>query len=134
LEAFYPDFEVLAAKIERADGRIFLDGFLGRSERLRGIFDEGESRRRDGFANPFAIPSPMLPILTPNALDKVPPKISIGGEKRVKSIYLSNSLILLINEYCRKTGLTIREVVEVALVEYFSKYGFEREIDNLLNR
>ena len=76
----------------------------------------------------------LLPILTPNALDKVPPRISIGGEKRVKSIYLSNSLILLINEYCRKTGLTIREVVEVALVEYFSKYGFEREIDNLLNR
>ena len=49
-------------------------------------------------------------------------------------IYLSNSLILLINEYCRKTGLTIREVVEVALVEYFSKYGFEREIDHILNR
>ena len=43
MEAFYPDFEILAAKIERADGRIFLDGFLGRSERLRGIFDEGKS-------------------------------------------------------------------------------------------
>ena len=60
MEAFYPDFEVLAAKIERADGRIFLDGFLGRSERLRGIFDEEKSRRRDEFANPFAIPSPIV--------------------------------------------------------------------------
>ena len=60
MEAFYPDFEILAAEIERADGRIFLDGFLGRSERLRGISDEGESGRRDEFANPTAIPSPIV--------------------------------------------------------------------------
>ena len=76
----------------------------------------------------------LLPILTPNALDKVPPRVSIGGQKRIKSVYLSNSLILLLDEYRTQKGLTIREIVEVALVEYFSKYGYEKEIDHILNR
>ena len=76
----------------------------------------------------------LLPILAPNTLDKVPPRISIGGQKRVKSVYIASSIILLIDEYCARTGLTIREVVEVALVEYFSKYGYEKEIDHILNR
>lgn len=76
----------------------------------------------------------LLPILVPNAMDKVPPRISIGGQRRIKSVYIASALILLLDEYCSKTGLTIREVVEVSLVEYFSKYGYEKEIDHILNR
>ena len=40
-----------------------MDGSLGKSERLRGIFDVGKSGGRDEFANPFAIPFPYCQLI-----------------------------------------------------------------------
>mgnify|MGYP002514809158 CR=1 FL=1 len=76
----------------------------------------------------------LITLLTVDVPSETPPRINVGGEKITKSIYIAKSISRLIDDFHYKTGLSIREIIEVAIVEYLKKYGYEKEIKKLLER
>lgn len=60
------------------------------------------------------------------------PRYAVPGLARTKAIYMSDVVIQLMVEFSRKKNTTQREVVEVALIEFFKKYGFRHEIEAVL--
>ena len=46
---------------------------------------------------------------------------------------MSDMVAKLAVEFCKEKNLSQREVIEGALLEYLTKYGFKREVDGLLN-
>ena len=61
------------------------------------------------------------------------PKYGVPGIPRTKSIYMSDSLARLLNDFGEEKNLSQREIVEAAIVEYLRKYGYEKEVDRLLS-
>jgi hypothetical protein len=47
---------------------------------------------------------------------------------------MSELLGRLMKEFCESKNLKQRDVVEGALVEYFRRYGYQREVDKLLQK
>jgi hypothetical protein len=45
-----------------------------------------------------------------------------------------STLDQLTRAYSQEKNITQREIFQVALIEFFKKYGYSREIDALLNR
>ena len=62
------------------------------------------------------------------------PKYAIPGTAKTKSIYMSDLVSMLINEFCHDKNLSQREVAEAAFIEYMKKYGYEREVGLLLQK
>ena len=62
------------------------------------------------------------------------PRYAMPGVFTVKSIHMSVSLDQLVKEFSREKNISQREIFEVALVQFFKKYGYEREIEALLSR
>lgn len=60
------------------------------------------------------------------------PRYALPGLVRTKAIYMSDMIAKLAGEFSREKNVTQREVMEAALVEYLQKYGFKREIEELL--
>ncbi|KUO73431.1 MAG: hypothetical protein APF81_19665 [Desulfosporosinus sp. BRH_c37] len=60
------------------------------------------------------------------------PRYALPGMVRTKAIYMSDMVAKLAGEFSKEKNVTQREVMEVALVEYLQKYGFKREIEELL--
>ncbi|MCF8568490.1 hypothetical protein LLE49_27610 [Alicyclobacillus tolerans] len=62
------------------------------------------------------------------------PRYAMPGVFTVKSIHMSVSLDQLVKEFSREKNISQREIFEVALVQFFKRYGYEREIEALLSR
>lgn len=62
------------------------------------------------------------------------PKYAVPGTAKTKSIYMSDLVSMLINEFCQDKNLSQREVAEAAFIEYMKKYGYEREVGLLLQK
>lgn len=60
------------------------------------------------------------------------PRYTIPGVFTVKSIHMNVSLDQLVKEFSREKNISQREIFEVALVQFFKKYGYEREIESIL--
>jgi len=60
------------------------------------------------------------------------PTFTIPGVSGTKTVQMINSLNVLIQEFAVQKNISQRRVFEVALIEFFQKYGFKREIDSLL--
>lgn len=60
------------------------------------------------------------------------PRYVIPGVYTVKSIHMVAGLDQLVKDFSRERNITQREIFEVALVHFFKRYGFEREIDALM--
>lgn len=63
--------------------------------------------------------------------DKIP-RVSIPGQRFTKSVHMAVPMDQLIKDFSREKNIKQNEIFEVALVEFFRKYGFEREIAMLL--
>ncbi|MCF8565020.1 hypothetical protein LLE49_09860 [Alicyclobacillus tolerans] len=62
------------------------------------------------------------------------PRYAIPGVFTVKSIHMNVSLDQLVKEFSREKNISQREIFEVALVQFFKKYGYEREVEALLGQ
>jgi len=62
------------------------------------------------------------------------PRYGIPGRSVTKSVYMSNQLDELIRMFSEEKGIHQREIFEIALVDFFRKYGFEREIQSIMGR
>lgn len=60
------------------------------------------------------------------------PRYVVPGVLTTKSVHMSHLLDKLSREYSREKNISQRDLFEVALVEFFQKYGYRREIERLL--
>lgn len=88
---------------------------------------------------------PLLEILERNRdrlVDLIVPGTEIGKVPRyvvpgifvTKSVHMTNTLDQLVREYSREKNISQRDIFTVALIEFFRRYGYEREIETLLGR
>lgn len=76
----------------------------------------------------------LVELCTPSLSDNTPQRYLIPGGKKVKSIYLSQGLSAIIDDFSHSKNITIREMVEGAVIEYLIKYGYRSEIEILLSQ
>jgi hypothetical protein len=62
------------------------------------------------------------------------PRYVLCGINVTKSVHMVSTLDQLTRAYSQEKNITQREIFQVALIEFFKKYGYSREIDALLNR
>jgi hypothetical protein len=51
-----------------------------------------------------------------------------------KSVHMTNTLDQLVREYSKEKNISQRDIFSVALIEFFRRYGYEREINTLLEK
>lgn len=62
------------------------------------------------------------------------PRYLIPGIVKNKNITMSHLLDQLLTDYSREKNIKQKEIVEVALIEFFTKYNYAHEVKGLLNR
>lgn len=60
------------------------------------------------------------------------PRFTIEGTLVTKSVHMTNVLDYMVRDFSKEKNIAQREVFEVALIEFFQKYGFSREVEMLL--
>jgi len=60
-------------------------------------------------------------------------KYAVPGESATKSVYMSQNLIQLMEEFSDIKNVSQRAIIEAALIEYLKKYGFKQELAAILN-
>ncbi len=76
----------------------------------------------------------LIELLSPSINDNTPKRYLIPGSKKVKSIYLSKGLSAIIDDFAHTKNISIRELVEGAVIEYLIKYGYKSEIEILMSQ
>ena len=61
------------------------------------------------------------------------PRYAVPGIPVTKSIYMKNHLAQLVKDFSNEKNVKQNDIVEAALIEYFKKYGYENEVEKLLN-
>lgn len=62
------------------------------------------------------------------------PSYAVPGVSKNKSIYMSDLLGRLLEDFSDTKNLRQKEIVETALIEYFNRYGYQEEVKLLLNK
>lgn len=75
----------------------------------------------------------LLTLLMPEATGTIP-RYTVPGKSNTQSIYMTDALIHLLKKFCESRNLKQRDVVEAALIEFFRRYGYQQEVDKLLQR
>ena len=60
------------------------------------------------------------------------PRYLISGEEELQSFKLPDALCKLMSDYCKEFRISKKEIIVIALVEFFRKYGRKMEIDEIL--
>jgi len=60
------------------------------------------------------------------------PRYTVPGVLVTKSVHMSHDLDLLVRNFSKERNISQREIFEVALIEFFKKYGYAREVQRLL--
>lgn len=60
------------------------------------------------------------------------PRYMVPGILTSKTIHIPNTLDNLVKEFAKEKNISQRDVFEVALIDFFRRYGYEREVDTLL--
>ncbi|OXS25296.1 MAG: hypothetical protein BI182_06010 [Acetobacterium sp. MES1] len=75
----------------------------------------------------------LITLLMPQS-DGTVPRYAVPGNCSTQSVYMSILMGRLMKEFCESRNLKQRDVVEGALIEYFKRYGYQREVDKLLQK
>lgn len=60
------------------------------------------------------------------------PRYLVPGIVSTKTVHMASTLDNLVKEYSKEKNIHQRDIFEVALIDFFRRYGYEREIDTLL--
>ncbi|MBB6176021.1 hypothetical protein HNQ82_000832 [Anoxybacillus tengchongensis] len=60
------------------------------------------------------------------------PRYKFKGAKANKTLGLPTSLQTLLNDFSKEFNVTQRDIIEVALAEFFRKYGYEEQLNSVL--
>lgn len=61
------------------------------------------------------------------------PRYTIAGVAQTKTVQMINTLGNLVSEFAKENNMSQRDLFEVALIDFFRKYGYEKEVVQLLN-
>ncbi|VDG98619.1 Uncharacterised protein [Lysinibacillus sphaericus] len=61
------------------------------------------------------------------------PRYTVAGVAQTKTVQMINTLSNLVSEFAKENNMTQRDLFEVALIDFFRKYGYEKEVVQLLN-
>lgn len=73
-------------------------------------------------------------LLVPYGKGVAMPRYTIPGVAKTKTVQMIHTLGDLVTEYAEEKNISQRDIFEVALIEFFRKYGFEREIERVLRQ
>lgn len=62
------------------------------------------------------------------------PRYMVPGVFITKSVHMSNQLDRMVRDYSEERNMSQRDIFEIALVEFFKKYGYRKEVDVLLGQ
>ncbi|WP_110112522.1 hypothetical protein [Bacillus sp. CGMCC 1.16541] len=62
------------------------------------------------------------------------PRFTLQGLFVTKSVHMTNTLDQMVRDFSKEKNINQREIFEVALIEFFQKYGYEREVETLLQQ
>lgn len=62
------------------------------------------------------------------------PRYAVPGVFVTKSVHMASPLDQLVREFSREKNVSQRDVFTVALIQFFRRYGFEREVEQLLGQ
>lgn len=61
------------------------------------------------------------------------PRFVVPGVGKTKTVQMMNTIEQLVVDFSKEKNMSQRELFEVALIEFFRRYGYEQEVDRLLN-
>ncbi|RYI27947.1 hypothetical protein EVU96_15965 [Bacillus infantis] len=62
------------------------------------------------------------------------PRFTLQGLFVTKSVHMTNTLDQMVRDFSKEKNINQREIFEVALIEFFQKYGYAREVETLLQQ
>ena len=62
------------------------------------------------------------------------PRFTLQGLFVTKSVHMTNTLDQMVRDFSKEKNINQREIFEVALIEFFQKYGYAREVETLLKQ
>lgn len=62
------------------------------------------------------------------------PRFTLSGLFVTKSVHMTNTLDQMVRDFSKEKNINQREIFEVALIEFFQKYGYAREVETLLQK
>ena len=74
----------------------------------------------------------LLDLVIPGSEKGKVPRYVVPGIAKTKTVQMMSNLEQLVVDFSREKNISQREVFEVALIEFFRKYGYEYEIESLL--
>lgn len=121
----YKDNEVSLSKSLTKNGRQSIPRSEGNSESLEEYFPVLDILLKNK--------EKLIDLLTPQLDTGNIPRYSIGGTFVTKSVHMSSNLDAIIRDFSREKGINQRGIFEVALIEFFKKYGYEAEAETLIS-
>lgn len=76
----------------------------------------------------------LIDLIVPGSESGKVPRYAVPGVFVTKSVHMTNTLDTLVREYSKEKNISQRDIFTVALIEFFRRYGYEREIETLLKR
>lgn len=74
----------------------------------------------------------LIDLIVPGSESGKVPRYAVPGVFVTKSVHMTNTLDTLVREYSKEKNSSQRDIFAVALIEFFRRYGYEREIETLL--
>jgi len=76
----------------------------------------------------------LVDLIIPGSESGKVPRYTVPGVFVTKSVHMTNTLDTLVREYSKEKNISQRDIFAVALIEFFRRYGYEREVETLLGR
>ena len=62
------------------------------------------------------------------------PRFTLPGQLVTKSVHMTNTLDQMVRDFSKEKNIIQREIFEVALIEFFQKYGYGKEVEYLIGK
>ncbi|MFJ8263014.1 hypothetical protein ACIQ4I_13855 [Rummeliibacillus sp. NPDC094406] len=74
----------------------------------------------------------LLNLLQPYGTGGQIPRYTIPGVAKTKTVQMIHSLDQMVTDFAKEKNMTQRDVFEVALIDFFKRYGYEKQVEVLL--
>jgi len=74
----------------------------------------------------------LIDLLIPASDSGQVPRYVVPGIHVTKSVHMVNTLDKLVRDFSQEKNISQRDIFAVALIEFFRRYGYEREMEKLL--
>lgn len=75
----------------------------------------------------------LIDLLQPYGKGAQLPRYTIKGVAKTKTVQMIHSLDQMVTNFASENNMTQRDLFEIALVDFFKRYGYEKEVEQLFN-